>query len=256
MNKRLTGLMTLALAALLVFAIAGAQDTSEKVQEVIDKNIEASGGKEAFDAIENVYLEGTFNIPAMGLSMNMQGWVVSNEKMLTVIGSDAVGEMRRGWNGEVFWETSMMTGPRIVEGAELTQAIREMAFDKYVNWREYYESAEYVGEDTINGVMCHLVKFIPAEGNPTTVYISKESGLAVAEQSLQEHQMGEIPVTNLYSDYREVGGVLQPFKTELKMMGQNQSIVMSKMETNVEMPDSLFVVPAEIEELLTADETQ
>lgn len=248
-------LLFLGLLLMVTVEIAGAQEdsaSSEKAEAILDRYVEATGGLDAYDALQNRYSRSTFELPGMGLVLKAQTWTTRNKRFLSVASSEATGDIRRGYDGEVFWETSIMSGPRIVEGPELAEAIREATFEQYVYWRDVFESASYDGTDTVNGAMCDKVVLTPAEGNPHTLYFDQESGLLVMVESVIDHQMGQVSLKARMSDFREIDGIKAAFATEIEVMGQLRKVTMDTVIHNIEMPDSLFAPPAEIHELMEA----
>jgi zinc protease len=219
-------------------------------EKILDRYVERSGGIANYDKITNRYMEGTLDIPAAGLSLQTQIYSAKPNLIYTVAQADAVGEIRRGTDGKVFWENSLMSGPRLLEGAELTEALREAAFDRLAYWRKYYAQAEYIGVDSVDGTPVSKVVVTPEEGQPETLYFDQGNGLLIKVESIITHQMGDIPVEVFLQDYREVDGIKMPFISRVKVMGQDRTMTTTAVRQNIDMPDTLFAVPDEIRELL------
>ena len=66
--------------------------------------------------------------------------------------------------------------------------------------------------------------------------------------------MGEIATTTRMTDYREVqteaGPMMQPFKIEVSMAGQQQVITLEQIEVNPELDADALEPPAEVKELM------
>jgi hypothetical protein len=242
----------------LALPAAAADDVAveyQKAAAILDKHIEATGGIENYDKIQNRYAEGALNIPAMGLDLEVQMWTAKPDKYMFVASSPALGKIERGTDGKVFWEKSLMTGPRIIEGAELAEAKLEARFDKYVYWRDVYKEAAYAGEDSVEGKLCDKVVMTSKEGKQETLFFDKDTHLLLKMSSVAMTQMGEIPADVFLEDYREVDGLKMPFATRISSMGQSRAIVMDSVAQNIEFPDSIFVIPEEIVELMESADT-
>ncbi len=219
-------------------------------ERILDRYVEKSGGIENYDKINNRYMEGTVEIPAAGLTLQTEVYSAKPNRIFTLAQADAIGEVRSGSDGTVFWENSLMSGPRLLEGEELTEAMQKAAFDRLAYWRKYYAKAEYVGVDSIDGAPVYKVVMTPKSGRPETMYFDQGTGLLIKSESIFKHQMGDLPIEAVLEDYREVDGILMPFATRLNIMGQDRTVTMTSVKHNIDMPDTLFAVPGEIRELM------
>lgn len=244
-------------ATLIVIGVISCSHTREAARQepltgerILDAYIEATGGLDNYDKIVNRYSEMTISIPAAGINLDVEIYYARPNKIFSLASSEALGEMRRGTDGVVFWESSLMSGPRLLEGEELAAALREAAFDRYSHWRDYYQSAEYLGIDSIDGEAVHKVTMTPTEGEPETCYFDMATALMIRIESVFKHEMGDLPLVANMDDYRTVDGVMLPYRTTINIMGQDRQVVVDNISHNVEMPDSLFAIPPDIRELM------
>jgi len=244
-------------AVLIVIGVISCSHTKEVARQepltgekILDAYIEATGGLENYDKIVNRYSEATISIPAAGIDLDVEIYSARPNKVFSVASSEALGEIRRGTDGVVFWESSLMSGPRLLEGEELAAALREAAFDRYSHWRDYYQSAEYAGIDSIDGKAVHKVTLTPADGEPETCYFDMATAFMIRLESVFKHEMGDLPLVADMNDYRTVDGVTMPHRTTINIMGQDRQVVVDSVSHNVDMPDSLFAIPPDIRELM------
>jgi len=219
-------------------------------ETVLDRYVEKSGGIENYDKIKNRHMTGTVEIPAANLTLQTEIYSAKPNRIFTVAQAEAIGEVHSGSDGKIFWENSLMAGPRILEGEELTEAMQKAAFDRIAYWRKYYSGVEYVGVDSVDGAPVYKVVMTPVSGRPETMYFDQGTGLLVKSESIFKHQMGDLPIVAILGDYREVDGIQMPFATRLNIMGQDRVVTMTGVQHNVDMPDTLFAIPEEIQELI------
>ncbi len=227
-----------------------AEETALTGEQVLDRYIEATGGKAAYDKLENRHSVMTLVIAGMGLSLDIDIYQAKPNLFYSHASSPATGDTERGCNGSVFWEKSTMAGTRLLEGAELADALREANFDKFLNWKNLYESAEYIGSDTVDGALCHQVVLTPKEGFPLTLSFDAATGYMTQVETTIQHQMGEIPLIAKSRDYREVDGIKMPFTNEVVIMGQSRMMNQKLVEHNIEIPDSLFQLPDDVKAMV------
>ncbi len=259
LNVKVSALVAaLALILSMSVAVATAEDTpasEKKGAEIMNQYVEATGGLAAYDKIHNRYTEATLDLAEMGIKLNVKIWSEKPDKYCSIASSPAIGETERASDGNVYWEKSVMTGPRILEGDELEEAKEEALFDKYAYWRDVYEKANYDGEDSVEGKLCDKVVLTNKNGKEQTLFFDKDNHLLVRVKSTIQSQMGIIPVDMYLDDYRKVDGLTMPFKAHVVVMGQNRVVATDSVAQNIEIPDSIFAVPTDIVELMESQDT-
>ena len=239
------------LVVLAGYAVLPAQESLPTAAAVLDRFVEVTGGKAAYEKHHNQIAKGLFALPAQGITGDMTLTSAEPEKLRMRVDIGAIGTLESGTNGTVVWELSPLQGPRIVEGGERADELREARFNAPLYWREQYSKEEVVGTEKVGDDDCIKVEMTPKDGgHPETLYFNRKSGLLVKQTGTRATSMGDIPYENSFADYRNVDGVLQPFKTTEKAAGQNIELTISEMKFNADVPDSAFTPPAEIQALL------
>ncbi len=218
--------------------------------EILDRYTQATGGLEAYEKIQNRVTKGTFAIPQVGLQGPLTIYHARPNQVYTLLEIEALGKTESGISGDVAWEMSLATGPRIKEGTERTEALRDGTFNGYANWQEIYGEAEYAGIAEINGRLCYKVILSPESGGPRTLYFDQETNLAAKIEAIVESQAGAIPVESFPEDYMEVDGILMPRVTKTVIMGQERVVTTESVEHNVQMPDGIFELPEDVKALI------
>lgn len=250
--KRLSLAGHLAAAAALLITCAGARATAAdelpKAETIIDKSIEATGGKAAYQKIHSEIDTGSMSIN--GLTGKLTTYKAEPDKVLTEIEFQGLGKILQGSNGKVAWSNSAMQGPHVMEGEEKETTMLMARFDGDVNWRAIYPKADTVGVESVDGKDCYKVVLTPKAGKPMTRFYDKDSGLLLKTVMTTKNAMGEVTVESQLGDYRKEGDILRPHKISNKAAGQQFSITVDKVELNPEIPASRFDLPDEIQALL------
>jgi hypothetical protein len=246
----LTGLALLALGGAVGGGVASTETALPAADVILDGYIEATGGEEAHGKVANRVTKSSVVIGAQGVTMNVTSYSARPNKRYTLIEADVFGKMEGGTDGTTVWEISPMTGARIKEGQEKTDALREAMFDRMINWRKVYKEAECVGIETVADKPVYKVILTPSDDKPHTYYFDQESKLLVKIELIAETPMGAFPAETFLEDYREVDGILQPFRTKVATMGQERVVTVDSIEQNVDLPADRFDLPAEIRALM------
>ena len=130
-------------AALLLSAAAAslrAADDLPKAETLLDKYIEATGGKAAYEKNRNQMVTGTMEFASMGMKGTITAYRAAPDKSYAEINLGGVGKIQEGSNGTVAWSLSAMQGPHVKEGEEKISALQLARYDAEMNWRDVYKS--------------------------------------------------------------------------------------------------------------------
>ncbi len=218
--------------------------------EVLDRYVEVTGGKAAYEKLHSSVMTGKMSMPSMNIAGTVEAYMAAPRKMYFKASIPGIGEQERGTDGEVAWEKATMTGNRVLEGEEKAEFMREATFNSDILWRELYPKAEVVGTEDIGGKPTYKLVLTSPEGTTQTRYYDQATGYLVQTTQDAVTNMGTIPVVAEVSDYRKAGDLTLPFKNVSKMMGMEQVLTIDKVEFNVDIPADRFAVPADIQALL------
>ncbi|HVP00381.1 MAG TPA: hypothetical protein VMT15_20055 [Bryobacteraceae bacterium] len=241
------------LAALIGFTTLGFAQTEAlpKPETILDRYVEVTGGKAAYEKRKNALETGTLEYKAQGLKGSVTRYSAEPAEEYSVIEIDGVGKIEAGIDNGIAWEKSAILGPRIKSGAERVQTLREATFNASLHWRELFPKVETAGTETIDGELCYKVVLTPKEGNPETMFFEKKSGLAVKTMTVAATQMGDVPFEATSAEYKTFGGVTIPTKITQKVSGQEFTITIQDVKINQPIPEGRFDPPSDIKALLS-----
>lgn len=247
------------LAGLAAAPLVRAQDAPAplpKADVILDKYIEVTGGKAAYEKRHSEVSTATIELVSQGVKGTITSWQAEPDKLYMVMDLEGVGKIESGVNDGVVWENSAIQGPRIRKGVERAVGLRQATFSGSLKWRKLYQKAETVGVEAVDGEDCYKVVLTPAEGADEIRFYSKKTGLLVKTTTKIASPMGEVPVESLASDYKDFGGILQPSKTTQKIAAVTISSTVESVKVNEEIPPERFALPAEIKALLEKDKAE
>ncbi|HET7230677.1 MAG TPA: hypothetical protein VFJ16_11785 [Longimicrobium sp.] len=248
-NRIRTG-RALALAALALAAHAGtarAQQPLPPAKQIVDKYVEAIGGRSLLGRFTARKTVAEMSMPSMGMTMNMEVFQARPNKVFTRMSSQ-MGTFTGGYDGSVAWSLDPMNGPRVLSGAELNQTLSRSEFDANLDMAASFPTMETVGERTVNGQPCWEVRMVHKTGVEMRNCFDKATGLLVATVSKQHTQMGEVDTEATYTNYQVFDGIKMPTTTTMSMAGQ-QLVTTIKSVSHEAIADSVFALPAEIKAL-------
>ena len=239
----------IAIGATVVLSVTmtWAADDLPKAETLLDKYIEATGGKAAYEKHHSEISKSTME--AMGMKGGLTSYLQEPDKSYSEIDLAGMGKMRDGTDGKVYWSLSSMMGPHLKDGGEMAQAMTMERLNSELHWREMFKDAKTTGTDTVEGKPCYKVVLTPAEGSPLTECFDTQSGLMVKMSLTAQGPFGEQQAEFYPTDYRKEDGVLMPHKVKQSAMGQEITLTIDSISFNPEIPKDRFELPDEIKAL-------
>lgn len=235
-------------AALLIlslqFDLLAQEMTAEEnilPKEIIDKYVEAIGGKDAMSAVEDRTTIMRGNIMGQNVTLIVkQKWPNKLRQEIKAGGMDQLTV----FNGE---KGVMKAAGQILEisGKELDALKIESNMDLLFDPELFGIKLDYEGETVIEEIPAHKIKMTLPSGLRWFQFYDKETGLKLQENKEMQTQMGLIETSTYYSDYKEVDGKLYPFKIKQSMGPQSFEMTVSSVKINTGMDDSIFEVEEE-----------
>jgi hypothetical protein len=227
-------------------AAATATSSLPAARAIIDRYVQAIGGREAVARHNTIHYVGTFEMPAMGAKGDLSVVQAAPNKMAVTMNMPGMGIVMTGYDGTVGWSVNAMQGPRVLEGKELEQLRDEAGPSAMLRSSDRIRSAETVELTSMGGQPCYKVKITYHSGREGFDCYSPETGLPVGMIQRQESPMGSMEITTLVSDWKEFGGLKVPTKLRAQMMGQEMVQTIERVEFDrpedvkaVEVPDQV-----------------
>lgn len=244
------------LPALLLLAGAAWAADEIKPEAILDKYVEVTGGRAAYEKIETEMATGTLEITGMGLSGTLTSYRSAPNKSYTLVDFGASGKAEEGSNGEVVWSINPAEGARIKQGDERAIAMRTNAVRGEIRWREFYKKAELAGMSDEGGKLCYKVVLTPNEGAAETRYYDKSSNLLVKVIMPITTPNGAATAEMNLSDYRDEGGIVVAHTIMQTVPGADILVKIQTVKHNPEIPAGRFDLPAEIKALMADKKTE
>jgi len=234
----------LGLILLLLFVI-GAQ--AQSADEILAKYIKTVGGMEKIDAVKSlrrtgkVIAGGGFEIP-----------IVEENKRPNMFRQDITIQGLVGtsaYDGKNGWKIQPWQGKKDAETmgeGELKAAIEEADFDgPLINYKAKGNKVEFAGMDEVEGDDTYKLKVTLANGETRYYFMDTEYFVPIKIETKRIVRGAEVEFETVLGDYKEVAGWYVPYSIEVGGKGSQfkQKIVYDKIEANVPLEESRFVMP-------------
>lgn len=209
------------------------EDTLPTLQDILDRYVEAVGGRGAFERLTTRVMSGKLvtDLPSRQPPVHeSDGFTIYAKvpgKYLYI--QDSAGATHRdGFDGETCWRRAGVEidlaahyDPRFAWFVDPQNALRM--------W-DYFPEMRVVGRRTLEGRPVYRVDVDDRESH--SLYFDVETALLV-----------RLGIFTELRDYRDVDGVLVPFRMAISRKGGSSTYVFERIEHNVPIDDARFAAP-------------
>jgi hypothetical protein len=234
MNK----LKTLALAATAMITMQASQ--AQTADDVVNKYVEAMGGKEKLMALKSVKMTGSINV--QGMDVGIAVTIVNGVGFRNDISVPGMGEgyqimtPTKGWSYMPF---QGQTSPEEVSEDKVKTGQAQLDLQSaLVNYKEKGHQVELLGKETAEGTECYKLKLTNKNGKVSTVFIDAKTYYRIKSITTANVNGEDMEVETVYSDFKKVDGYVFPFSQTTP----NGPIVYTAVEVNKPVDVSIFVV--------------
>lgn len=233
---------------LLVAGLTSAAVWAQTADEIIDKHLQALGGKDKLKAVQSQRMTGKM-VMGQGMEAPFILETVRPNKMrieFTIQGMTGI----QAFDGKNGWAVMPFLGKTEPEAMpeEERQAMEEQADidGLLMDYKEEGRQVEYAGKEDLEGTPVHKLKVTLKNGDISYVYIDAEQFLQLKMVGKRKIRGQEVESEILFGDFKTVDGLVIPHSVEQKMAGAPGGMVMtvSKIEINPGIEDSRFAMPA------------
>jgi zinc protease len=214
------------------------------VDQILDKYVQALGGKAAIEKLTSRMSKGSFDIPAMGASGTAEIYEKAPNKTLAIITIPGFGVIQEGFNGATAWTQDPQSGLREKTGQELADAKLDADFHKPIRIKQLYPKLELKGKEKFGAGEAYIVMATPAEGSVEKWYFDTQSGLLVRADSERESPMGKVPIETYMENYKDVDGVKMAHTVRITNPSFSINITIQEVKQNIPIEDTKFNKPA------------
>jgi carboxyl-terminal processing protease len=209
--------------------------------DVTAKMTEALGGEKALRAHSHRTLSGTTEL--IGLPMKgdyVQKASAPNRSVVEMHLGDML--VRQGFDGQVAWSDTPMTGKQIVSGPAADLVRQQAQFYGPLDLIAAYKEVDLIGFSAFDGKQCLELKLVGHGGATSFLYIDAVTFLAAGTKMGVETPIGPVETKTYSRNYRDLGGFITPTEISIESSVQRQLIRIDKVSFD-DIPPSEFAPP-------------
>jgi outer membrane lipoprotein-sorting protein len=239
-------------AAMVVSALAqaAAQKPDAKAEalptadQVVEKYIKASGGKDALEKCTSRVSKGTLEVPAFSVGGPLETYAKAPNKAFFKADIQGFGVVQQGYDGKTAWSQDPQSGLRELAGAELSDTKLSSEFNKTVKFKEFYPKISVKSKEKVGDHEAYLVEASPKEGASEKWYFDVQSGLPIRIDVERHGPEGAVAISQYFDNYKMVDGLNLPFSIRQERPDFAIVLKFEEIKNNVSVDDAKFAKPA------------
>ena len=201
---------------------------AQTAKEIIDQNIENSGGLTNWKLLNSVILSGKVTLginDEYPISIYQQRPNLTKTSIFINKKETAI----EGYDGKKGYAMNYATN----KIQEYPNYVPESFDNDFIDWENKGFQAKYLGKEKIGDVYCHKVE-LTKNVNKNVYYFDTKNFMLLKEEKKDE--------TLLYDDYKKVGNLMFPFRIESASPKKDGDYViqLNKVEVNKVLPANTF----------------
>jgi len=236
-------------ACLLLTGFTAAALSAQTADEVIEKYIQAKGGREKIKAVKSLRFTATMSMgQGMSAPVVMElvppGHKVRMEFTLQGMTGVQAYDGANGWQVMPFLgktDPEALSGDDLKDIKENADLIEGPLFD----YKAKGHKVEYLGKGDLEGTPVHKLKLTQKDGDVSTIYLDADSYLELKDEAVRNVRGQATDVENSFGNYKQVDGLTLAYSIETKIKGAPapQTITVDKVEVNPDIPAGRFDKP-------------
>lgn len=236
-------ILSFCLLCALVVSVLVSPAYSQDAKTILDKIIEAQGGRKLLESIKDSTSTADMELPEMG--MIGVGTMYGKEPNMVRLDLEIMGlVITQACDGETAWGNDPSTGATEERPESIAQVFRNGAFGNsaFLAPEKYGISYEFKGKETIDGKEYLVLERTYPDDYLITYYIDPDSYLIYKQRQKSFNEMlMEIVEETILSDYKKIEGVMTPHSlTIMREGGVYAVLTITDVKFNSGLEDSFF----------------
>jgi len=217
---------------------------STPAQVIIDRYVEAAGGRAAIRAHTSIHVSGQLRHPGRDdFSSPIEVFAAMTNRLFLRVQLPN-GLHRQGCDGRRYWRA---TGTKVdfATGKDLAQRLAQENFMAELHEPEAFRSMETLGTVQADGRACFQLLLVRKSGEVFNEFYDAETGLLRGSRCTHEASGGGLELVETCTDYRRYGNQMLPARQLYTGPGFTEEVTITNVEWD-NVPDTVFQLPPDL----------
>lgn len=235
---------TLCLLGIFLLCLVVSPGLSLTVKQILEKQIEARGGRKVLEKIKDVTISGSMEMIQFGMSASITIYQKEPDKIRADI--EVMGMMiTQAYDGKTAWMVNPQTGATEEMTEQQAEDFKRQAlgFTASLNPERFGITWSYKGKEKIEDKDYLVLEQTFSDGFKATHYVDPDTYLTYKTKATTLSQMTgvEVESESIFKDYKKVDGVLIAYSQTTFQDGEEFStMTFTEVSFNTGLEDSFF----------------
>lgn len=215
---------------------------SQTVDEIVNKHIEAMGGKEKLLQLKTMVTEGSLSVQGTDIPIKISQEHNKGQRVeMTVMGMSGyiINTPTEGWQ---FFPFQGQAAPEAMSPEAVKESVDFLDIqNNLLDYKQKGHQVEYVGKEDFEGTECFKLKVVFKGGAEANMYIDPSTYYVIKQETKTKSTGQEVVQDQTFSNFKKQDGYVFPFS--LTGVGPGGVVTITKIEVNKPLDGSLFKVP-------------
>ena len=228
----------------LAFFAAPQTTATPDVDQILNRYVQAIGGKEAIEKVTSRSMKGTLENSDDGTTSPAEVLAKAPNKYLAVVDVPNAGQTLEGWNGSTGWGKDPDSGLHELGKSDIVAAKRDYDFYRETRLKELFPKMRFSAKTTFDDRPAYVLEATAADGSIEKLYFDAQSGLLVRRDFERVNVDDGIVLYEVdYEDYKDVDGLKLPSTVRRKTPDYTLTYRFTEFKHNIPIDDARFNKP-------------
>ena len=214
------------------------------LKEILARAEKSMGGSEAWKNTNTMMMKGVLQTEDGSAFVAIEIYKKAPDKSLLKMKLPQDMEMREVCDGKSAWMEDPRGGYHEFKGAELESRLKRSQFSEQSKMILLAATGKVLGAEKIGLHSVYVVEYSSQKNETTKLYFDEESGLVLRSEETAVKPDGTYTTKLDMDDYRNVDGMMVPFRMKRTEKGSVIKIKLTQVKNNFPIDDEMFVKPA------------
>ena len=225
----------------LLFFGAALSSFAQTVDEIVNKHIEAIGGKENWAKIKSIRTESTMKMEGAEIkiiSTQIDKKAMRSDITFTGMKGYSILTNKEGWD---FMPFQGQTKPEPMTADDIKTRQDELEVqDDFITYKELGKKLDYLGKDDVDGTECFKMKMTDKDGKEVSFYLDPANYYVIKKVEKIKANGKEMESVTIYGNYKKTeAGILYP----MTITADGGEMEITKIEINPTIDEAIFKLP-------------
>ena len=211
---------------------------AQTLDEILDKNIAAMGGKEKLMSLNTIKMEGSMSTQGVDLTITSTRSHLAGMRLDIEAMGTSNYQVMNTTKGSAFWPIRGMDAPEDMSADQFKAGQNQLDLHgTFYNYKDKGTTVELIGKENVDGAETNKLKVTFKNGIVSNYFIDTKTNRVVKTSGMMNVNGQDMEVSTSYGDYKQNA---DGYWFAYSITTQQGTIVYDKITTNMPVDESIY----------------